>query len=294
MMTARTRVQATLKKILFATDFSPAAEKAEAFLTGLAKHFSCEIQILHVLDLSGLFKAPDAGISIEAARRAAEEKLAAIEAQLAGGGIKAKAILSEGLEPAKEILQVANENSADLIVVGTRGLSALGRLALGSVTQQLIHHAECPVFTTGPNVKTPQPQPKFQRIVCTTDFSEDATKAIQLALPFTQSYDAHMFLCHVLPKPDPSHPIDAQKLNEKFKAELKRLIPSVASEWCEPECVVDHGYAADGIRLLANRVKADLIILGARRSSHWFTNLKAGIAFEVIRAAECPVMTIRG
>lgn len=63
----------------------------------------------------------------------------------------------------------------------------------------------------------------------------------------TQSYSAHMFLCHVLPRPDGTHSIDAQELNEKFKAQLQRQIPTLARGWCDPECVVDHGYAVDGI-----------------------------------------------
>jgi nucleotide-binding universal stress UspA family protein len=294
MTTGRTKVQSTVKNILFATDFSPAADKAAVFLAGLAKHFSCRVQILHVLDLSGLFKAPDAGISIEICRKSAEEKLAATKADSAARGIEVEAILSEGLDPAEEILQVAEEKAADLIVVGTRGLSALGRVTLGSVAQHLIHESDRPVFTTGPNVKTLQPLRKFQRIVCATDFSADATNAIRFALPFTQSYDAHMFVCHVLPKPDASRPIDAQELNDKFRAQLQRLIPGIAREWCEPECVVDHGYAVDGILLVAKRVKADLIVLGTHRSSNWFSTFKAGIAYEVIRTAECPVLTIRG
>lgn len=280
--------------ILYATDFSPGAEKAGVCVTALARHYGSKVQLVHVVDLSAGFETPDAGICIDIFRRSGEENLAKAKAQLAALGIKVEATLREGLDTAKEVLQAADERSVDLIVSGTRGPTGLSRLAPGSVPEYLIHHANCPVLTTGPNVKLPGSAQNFKQIVCATDFSLEATLAAKLALSITQSYRAHMFLCHVLPRPDGSHPIDGHELNEQFKAELQRLIPEIAREWCEPECVVDHGYAVDGILLLAHRVKADLIVLGARDLSHWFESLKAGVAFEVIRAAACPVLTVRG
>jgi nucleotide-binding universal stress UspA family protein len=75
---------------------------------------------------------------------------------------------------------------------------------------------------------------------------------------------------------------------------LKRLVPDVAREWCEPECVVEHGVAVDSILLLAQRVKADLIVLGTRKASHWFDIVKDGVAFKVISGSTCPELTIRG
>jgi nucleotide-binding universal stress UspA family protein len=83
------------------------------------------------------------------------------------------------------------------------------------------------------------------------------------------------------------------ELNARFTGALQRLVPDVAREWCEPECVLEHGFAADGIRLLAERVKADLIVIGTRKTSHWFDNFKTGVAFQVISSSQCPVLTIR-
>lgn len=293
MRTTGTGVQAALEKILFATDFSPGAEKAGKFLTAVAKHASASVVILHVLDSSAVLRVTDAQLSYGTPRQDAEVRLTTEAEQLKAEQIQVEAVLSAGAKPTDSILAIAREKSADLIVIGTRGLGALGRLTLGSVAQQLIHEAECPVLIVGPRVKTPHSAHKFQRVVCATDFSEDATAAVEFAFAFTQTYSAHMYLCHVLPRPDGSDPLDTQELNENFKAELQRLIPGMAREWCDPECVLDHGYAVDGILLLANRVKADLIVLGTRRFSHWFANIRAGIAYEVIRKAECPVLTVR-
>ena len=286
--------EVALRNILFATDFSAGADKAGVYAAALARRFGSRMQLLHVVDLSAGFKTPDAGICIDIFRRTGEENLAKAKAQLTAAGIRSESILLEATDTAQAILQAADERSADLIVSGTRGQGGLARLALGSVAEHLIYHATCPVLTVGPNVKHPGPAENFKQVVCATDFSPEAERAVKLAVAFTRSYGAHMFLCHVLPRSDGSRHIDVQQLIEKFKANLMKLIPDIAREWCEPECVVDHGYAADGILLLARRVKADLIVLGTHRSSHWFSKLKGGIAFEVIRAAACPVLTFKG
>lgn len=292
-VSART-TEVALTTILFATDFSPGANKAETYVTALARHFGSRVQLVHVVDLAAAFKTPDAGICIDLFRRSGEENLAKAKAQLDATGVPAEAILREGVDAAKEILQVAAENAADLIISGTRGHGNLARLALGSVAEHLIYHAACPVLTSGPNAKAVGAAENFKQIVCATDFSSEAARAVKYAAAFAQNYGAHMFLCHVLPRSDGSRHIDVQELTEKFQADLQTLIPETARQLCEPECVVDHGYAADGILLLARRVKADLVALGTHRASHWFTNLKAGMAFEVIRAAACPVLTVRG
>jgi nucleotide-binding universal stress UspA family protein len=110
------------------------------------------------------------------------------------------------------------------------------------------------------------------------------------ALSFAQDFGARLYLCHVLPR---ENQMNDQELNDQFVRALERLVPDVAREWCEPECVLEHGVATDGILLLAQRVKADLIVLGTRKTSHWYDNFKTGVAFQVMSASPCPVLTIR-
>lgn len=71
----------------------------------------------------------------------ANEALAKAEKRLAGSGVRMRAVAARG-EPADEIIRVAKEVDAELIVVGTRGLNLLQRALLGSVSSDLIHHAD--------------------------------------------------------------------------------------------------------------------------------------------------------
>jgi nucleotide-binding universal stress UspA family protein len=288
------RVEIALNNILFATDFSSAAEKAGLYVKALAERYASKVQLAHVVDISAAIQVSDPGTCMNCFRKGGENSLTKLKKEFTSRGIKVDAILREGTDTASEILEIAKDKSIDLIVSGTRGQEGLARLVFGSMAEQLIHRAECPVLTVGPNVTPPQPSGIFRRIVYATDFSPEATKAAVFALSFAQDSDAHIYLCHVLPPFNRRYQIDSQKLEAKYTAALQHLIPDIACEWCEPECILEHGYAADGILLLAHRVEADLIVLGTRRFSHWFDGWKAGIAYEVIRPATCPVLTVRG
>jgi nucleotide-binding universal stress UspA family protein len=285
-------VEISLENLLFATDFSESAETAKLYLQALAERYRSRVRIMHVIDLSAAFSAPDAGLSIDVFRRSGEESLSRLKKELISDRIRVEAVLYEAMDPAGEILEAAH-NGSSLLVIGTRGHKGLARLVLGSTAEQLIHQATCPILTIGPGVRPPQLPLNLQRIVYATDFSLEAAKAGVFALSFAQDFGAHLYLCHVLPEPAGIHQMNDYELNARFTGALQRLVPDVAREWCEPECVLEHGFAADGILLLAERVKADLIVLGTRKTSHWFDNFKTGVAFQVISNSHCPVLTIR-
>jgi nucleotide-binding universal stress UspA family protein len=287
------QIAVTLDTILFATDFSASAETAKMYVQALAERYQSRVRLMHVVDLMGALKTSDAGVSIDFFRRLGEESLGRLKKELDSEHIRAEAVLCEGTDPATEILRAAQTRHTNLLVIGTRGHKGVARLVLGSTAEELIHQAGCPILTIGPGVPPPQLPVSFQRIVYATDFSPEAAKACVFALSFAQDFGAHLYLCHVLPDPEGSGQMNDQELNDRFVSALQRLVPDVAREWCEPECVLEHGFAADGILLLAQRVKADLIVLGTRRTSHWFNNFQTGVAFQVISGSTCPVLTIR-
>jgi nucleotide-binding universal stress UspA family protein len=285
------QIAVNLDTILFATDFSPGAETAGLYVQALAARYQSQVRLMHVVDLGAAFKGPDADLSIDIFRRSGEESLTRLANDLVSQKIRVETVLGEAVDPAAEILQAAQDRSVDLLVIGTRGHKGLARLVLGSTAEELIHRARCPILVIGPAVAAPKQPLNFQRIVYATDFSPEAAKACVFASSFAQDFGAHLYLCHVLP--EHPHAMNDQELNERFISELEKLVPDVAREWCEPECVLEHGVAADGILLLAHRVNADLIVLGTRRASHWYDTFKTGVAFQVISSSTCPVLTIR-
>jgi nucleotide-binding universal stress UspA family protein len=109
------------------------------------------------------------------------------------GGKVTRSHLREG-RTFEEAVRSSEEAAADLLVVGSRGHRGLRRMLLGSHSEDIIHHAHCPVLVvrSGENVWPPT------RIVAGDDFSEDARKAAALAANLGKLFDAQMLLLHVV------------------------------------------------------------------------------------------------
>jgi nucleotide-binding universal stress UspA family protein len=91
---------------------------------------------------------------------------------------------------------------------------------------------------------------------------------------------------------EPADSVGKAFLATAFQTELKRMIPESSYDWCSPECVVEDGNAANAILKLAERVQADLLVLGARKASFWLTHIERGLTPELLAHAACPVMTV--
>ena len=145
-----------IRKILFPTDFSKASQAALPMLRDLADHYGAEIHILHVVDLQSEFLM-DGGYMVpllisypveqeqleEIARKRLNEF---VQDQLADLQESVKKVIALG-KPFAEIVQYAEEEKIDLIVISTHGHSALGSVLLGSVAEKVVHKAPCAVLT---------------------------------------------------------------------------------------------------------------------------------------------------
>jgi nucleotide-binding universal stress UspA family protein len=140
-------------RILFATDFSPASEAALKYATALARDSGARLLILHVEELptpyaGGEMMLPQPEYPNPEIRKMLEavlptDKNVAYEHHL---------VLGTGAE---DIVRVATEEKADLIVIGTHGRTGLKRVLMGSVAEAVMRHANCPVLTLKQSDKTP-------------------------------------------------------------------------------------------------------------------------------------------
>jgi nucleotide-binding universal stress UspA family protein len=139
-----------IKKILVPVDFSAHAKKAQSVALEFAKAFGAEVQLLHAYSLPVTVIGPYdyqipasmlAELRESAARRLDQEVKA-----LAGSGVPVTGLITEGI-PTQAIVEAAERLGADLIVMGTRGLTGLKHVVLGSVAERTIRHARCPVLT---------------------------------------------------------------------------------------------------------------------------------------------------
>ena len=139
-----------VRRLLCATDFSPASRPAFALALGLAKRDRARLFLLHVLMPPSPFlgdQLPASYVDLMVrARREVERRLGVLAAQARKAGVRVEAGFVEGV-PADEILRAARKRQADLIVIGTHGRTGLGRLFMGSVAERVLLRAPVPVLT---------------------------------------------------------------------------------------------------------------------------------------------------
>jgi nucleotide-binding universal stress UspA family protein len=143
-------------RIICPTDFSESAERAVRQAAGLAKSLGAEVVLVHVASEAQLWRegvmTPALRPVFEAQRKWAADALAERVAALVTEGTPARSVLRVGAAW-QEIVRVAAEEHADMIVMGTQGRTGLERFMLGSVAERVIRRAPCPVLTLRPDTK---------------------------------------------------------------------------------------------------------------------------------------------
>jgi nucleotide-binding universal stress UspA family protein len=134
-------------KVIWATDGSEAADRALPHAKAIAAESGAPLVVVYCEE----FTLPGKGggsLPVHANEDEVQAKIEGQVAELSSDGVKAslQSTRSQVGGAAHSIVEIADAEQADLIVVGTRGRTALGGLLLGSVTQRLLHIASCPVL----------------------------------------------------------------------------------------------------------------------------------------------------
>jgi len=281
---------AGLKNILFATDFSEPSMKAFPYVTALAKNFAASVFACHVITPSALVAAaPQAAPSLyEAEYEAATKELDNIVSSPQLAGLKTKALLSSGIL-GDSLLHEITENNVDLVVAGTHGRTGLRRFLLGSAVEEICSVATCPVLTIGPDC--PTAAIKINRILVPTDLSDDSMRALPFVVKLATACGASVSVLHVLPEETATNP-DAMKLSEPVCSTMVHNFgPQLGP--LKAEFLIESGAVAETILKVALDKGADVIALGIRNAFLPGLHLRSSVAYRVITAAHCPVVTCR-
>ncbi len=145
----------TFTKILAPTDFSEDSKLALSYTVTLAQKFSSEVIVVHVdQPLAPVMVSElNPGLDVSTMNRIAEEgrllalkELDATTARLRESGVKARGLMRVGA-PFLEIINAAQSEGTDLIVMGTHGRTGLAHVLMGSVAERVVNKAPCPVLT---------------------------------------------------------------------------------------------------------------------------------------------------
>ena len=296
------------ESILFATDLSFESERAMRHAAALARHYRAKLHMVHVVSSMGVKLAgPEAlAMATVANRRDLDNLTRKLAAEGRLEGVVHDALVCSG-EIWPQLERLLDEYSADVIVIGTHGRRGLGRLLLGSVAEEIIRRADCPVLTVGPdfsvsgveNTRAPRP------VLLATDFQPASLRALPYVATFAKERRVPLILLYVVPLLPESGESDwrrsdsLQERREQAEAlaleKLKALMHRHAIDEGQVECVVRCGEPAEEILKFAREFPLDVIAMGLHRSVYpeAVTHFRKTVAHQVISRARCAVLTVR-
>jgi nucleotide-binding universal stress UspA family protein len=291
-------------------DFSDASARAVEHAIALAGWYRARITALHVYTplfapIPGLPRPVDRVSDAELQRARCDTENAFRAA--AGAAVEVDVVVDVG-QAAAQILRRARDGAADLIVLGTHGASGFERLVLGSVAEKVLRRATCPVVTVPPRTHDASRLP-YERLLCAIDFSDWSLEALQHACALARDAKAALTVLHVIEWPweEPPAPSISDLPPEQALAlgEYRRYcevgaMTRLESLVTDPDAVtgpvalrIAHGKPYAQILRVAGEAQADLIVIGVHGRTPLDLGLLGSTANQVVRRAQCPVLTLR-
>ena len=245
-----------IKNILCAIDRSPSSLQAFGYAIALARWQSARLNLLEVVEEApppGANRAPASGGVPTETRRALERDLRRVLTARRASDVKVEISMRKG-NVVQEILAQARTSRSDLVVIGTHGRGGVQRLVLGSVAEKVLRLATCPVLTVRRGVRLARrSRSPFGTILCPTDFSAAANKAVAYAKRLAQEADAQLILMTAVEWPFGEDVMSGAVAELKRSIELDanealtRLLPRPA-DGPRAQVIVAHGKASAAIR----------------------------------------------
>jgi nucleotide-binding universal stress UspA family protein len=271
------------KKILFPVDFSArctdAARMAEIF-TG---HFEAELTLLHIVEPLTYNDVP---VDLNAL---GEQQLSGYLAEELKQ-FDVKRILLHG-DPASSIVEYAQSQNFDLIMLPTHGYGRFRRLILGSVTGNVLHEALCPIWTGVHMEQVPKLEDiAIRKVICALDLGTQSCPTLSWAKEVAAEFGAELKVVHVIPANKDNAFVD--NAQERLLSQAEDKISEV--QRCvrtEAKVTVLAGDIPAAVCGFAKQENADLLVIGRSVHTDFAGRLRAN-AYALIRQSPCPVVSV--
>jgi nucleotide-binding universal stress UspA family protein len=298
-----------IKSVLVAYDFSEASRKPLHHAIAIARHFEAKLHLAYVISSIGYgIAGPEASqLASEGSQRDIRQLEVHLQDTGALSGLQYELILREG-NVWEQLQSIMHQRHVDAVIVGTHARGGLGRLALGSVAEQVFRRADCLVLTVGPGANENslmETKGAARPFLLATDFGAASLRALTYAASFANHFGVKLVVLHVLPPapiPEGFHwstTGDLMQMREQAETASreqfqKLILPNVPDE-TEIEFIARFGIASEQILQACHVLKADLLILGLNRTEHIETasHLPWSMAHQIVCAASCPVLTMK-
>jgi nucleotide-binding universal stress UspA family protein len=308
-------VSAFASKILLATDGSPEAERAARMAVALSNGLGSELHVVRVGGVPsayyGYSEAEMFGREFQIVRAREEEYVRErldeeAEKVRAMGGEVAGSHAGAG-SAAAEILRLAEELGAGLVILGSRGFGPLRRAVMGSVSSSVVRHAHGSVLVVRGD--GPEWNHLPGRILLAFDGSKEACAATRAAVEISNATSSELHVVYslntelwrsypgqIIPNTREEDLLeDLEESKRKARAWIDRQAERIRAEGANVEEVyLAFGKPDEAIVKLGEELEAGLIVTGSRGLGGVRRALMGSVSDSVVRHAHCPVLVVRG
>jgi nucleotide-binding universal stress UspA family protein len=293
-----------IRKILFPTDFSDTSSAALGHALMLADRFHAALIMLHAAgarENPQNLNFPDVNPAADELETLLEEELSRIIGAAPSHKLHIEHVVHQNDHPVQEICAYAGKNDIELIMMGTHGRAGLSHWLAGSVAEEVVRRASCPVMTVRVLKSNVEAAPYFN-ILVPVDFSPYSQKALRYGLTLARLFEANLQVLHVLEQTiHPAHYGLGEDLlirsnpdvPRRSEEELQRLVAQFNSKNVKFQTHLREGRGYSEIVRFVQEQESDLVVMG----THGLTGLEhfllGGTTEKVMRHAECPVLVVK-
>jgi len=278
-----------MKKILIPTDFSKPAQNALKVAAAIAEKAKAKLILLHIVEVpyassfnvdgevSGAVPWENRLFTLKLIQNA-KKKLADIVETIQANGINVSAEFRIG-NAFQGIREIITSNKVDLIVMGTSGRTKLEEMLIGSNTEKVVRHADCPVLTVHDNSS----KKKFKKIVFATSMRKEEIHFAAVVQAVQQLYDAKVHVVRINTPENFQPDATVKSVMENFvkKTGLQNYTLNIFNDYNEQE----------GILHFADSIDADLIAMATHGRTGLAQILAGSIAEKIANHSKRPVLT---
>ncbi|MEB2360421.1 MAG: universal stress protein [Bryobacteraceae bacterium] len=287
-----------LKHILIPVDFSLPVLAAAADARKLASQTGTRITLLHVRPGLG---GDDPATASPASRGDwiacatggdAVRVVQGLESILAGLSVQQYVLQGD---PSEEIAEYARDTGVDLIIMPTRGVSAVRRFLLGSVTAKVLHDVDCPVWTVvhDTRIDGAATLPALGRVACAIDLGPESERILRWASNFAGRFEAALTVIHASPQLEPVlGVVHDPEWRASVGAVLRQRIGKLnADTGVGAEVKLVGGEPGKAVSAAAGELKADVLVIGRPAADRFLGRLRTN-AYAIIQHSPCSVVSV--
>ncbi|MDS0294748.1 universal stress protein [Halogeometricum luteum] len=283
----------SVSRVLLATDGSAGAEAAAAHAVELAARTDATLHVLSVVDDRHADSFSTERMRRRERTRAAvegEEATATAARRATAAGVHALTAVEEG-RPAAVVAEFAADVEADVVVVGTRGRTGVGRFLLGSVAEAVVDAVDAAVLVVPATGERPDPTPDYRRLLLAVDGEGGADRAADAAVSLAAAYGAEVTALSVVDERFARPSALRASLESAARETVRAVAVDAAERGVAVDAVVETGVPA--ARVLDSEGGFDLVAVGGRRRRGLDAVPLGSVARRVVRRSEVPVLVVR-